>query len=59
MFENRFGLIEAIFVFGLAVAFYIWQMRDLKKANEAARRKEQQAREAGDASAGNGPGKAS
>ncbi|MDH4413386.1 MAG: hypothetical protein QE484_08775 [Rhizobium sp.] len=31
MLENYFGIIEAIFVFSLAVAFYVWQMRDLKK----------------------------
>ena len=31
MFENYFGLIEAAFVFGLAIAFYVWQMRDLRK----------------------------
>lgn len=39
MFERYFGLIEAGFVFGLAIAFYIWQRRDL-------RRYEQQDREA-------------
>ncbi|WP_161596999.1 hypothetical protein [Rhizobium glycinendophyticum] len=31
-------MIEALFVFGLAVAFYIWQMRDLKKENTKARK---------------------
>lgn len=31
MLENYFGLIEAAFVFSLAIAFYVWQMRDLKK----------------------------
>lgn len=31
MLEHYFGLIEAIFVFGLAIAFYIWQRRDLRK----------------------------
>lgn len=31
MLENYFGIIEAIFVFSLAIAFYVWQMRDLKK----------------------------
>ncbi|MCM2472495.1 hypothetical protein HGO38_03260 [Rhizobium sp. CG5] len=31
MLETYFGLIEAAFVFGLAIAFYVWQMRDLKK----------------------------
>jgi len=47
LLENYFGLIEAIFVFGLAVAFYIWQMRDLRKENEkAAARARQQKDEA-------------
>lgn len=31
LLEHYFGLIEAIFVFGLAIAFYIWQRRDLRK----------------------------
>lgn len=31
MLEHYFGLIEAAFVFGLAIAFYVWQMRDLRK----------------------------
>jgi predicted histidine transporter YuiF (NhaC family) len=31
LFEEYFGLIEAGFVFGLAVAFYIWQRRDLRR----------------------------
>lgn len=31
MLETYFGLIEAAFVFSLAIAFYIWQMRDLRK----------------------------
>ena len=34
------GLIELVLVFGLVIAFYVWQMRDLKKA------KEERAREA-------------
>ena len=34
MLENHFGLIEAAFVFGLTVAFYIWQMRDLAQADK-------------------------
>lgn len=37
MVEHYFGLIEALFVFGLAIAFYVWQMRDLKKENAKAR----------------------
>ncbi|WP_168800954.1 hypothetical protein [Peteryoungia ipomoeae] len=43
MFENYFGIIEAIFVFSLAIAFYVWQMRDLKKEKAKA---EARAREA-------------
>lgn len=39
MFEHYFGLIEALFVFGLAIAFYIWQMRDLKRENAKAKAK--------------------
>lgn len=31
MLENYFGLIEAGFVFALAVGFYIWQRLDLRK----------------------------
>jgi hypothetical protein len=31
LLEHYFGIIEAIFVFSLAIAFYVWQMRDLKK----------------------------
>ncbi|GGE76284.1 hypothetical protein [Niveispirillum cyanobacteriorum] len=31
MAENYFGLIEAGMVFGLAIAFYIWQRRDLRR----------------------------
>jgi hypothetical protein len=37
MLESYFGLIEAAFVFGLAVAFYLWQRRDLKRAEDKAR----------------------
>lgn len=44
MFQNYFGLIEATFVFGLAIAFYIWQMRSLKR--DVAARKAREAREA-------------
>jgi len=43
LFENYFGIIEAIFVFSLAIAFYVWQMRDLKKEKAKA---EARAREA-------------
>jgi hypothetical protein len=35
--EHYFGLIEALFVFGLAIAFYVWQMRDLRKENARAK----------------------
>jgi hypothetical protein len=34
LLENYFGLIEAAFVFGLAIAFYIWQRRDLRKYDD-------------------------
>jgi hypothetical protein len=37
LLEHYFGLIEALFVFGLAVAFYVWQMRDLKRENAKAK----------------------
>ena len=30
-----FGLIELVFVFGVFLAFYVWQMRDLKKRADA------------------------
>ncbi len=47
MLESYFGIIEAIFVFSLAIAFYVWQMRDLKKekARAAARERERGARQ--------------
>lgn len=38
MLESYFGLIEAIFVFGLAIAFYIWQKRDLHRYEEQDRK---------------------
>ncbi|WP_430437798.1 hypothetical protein [Oceanibaculum nanhaiense] len=40
MLKNYFGLIEVGLVIGLAVAFYIWQRRDLKKAERQARERE-------------------
>ena len=43
MLEHYFGIIEAIFIFSLAIAFYVWQMRDLRKA-----KREAEARECGD-----------
>lgn len=42
MAENYFGLIEAGLVFGLAIGFYIWQRRDLRRYEE----QDRQAREA-------------
>lgn len=44
MLESYFGIIEAIFVFSLAIAFYVWQMRDVKKekARAAARERERE-----------------
>jgi len=44
MSGNHFGLIELIFTFGLAVAFYVWQMTTLKRDVKA--REEREAREA-------------
>jgi protein-S-isoprenylcysteine O-methyltransferase Ste14 len=43
LLEHYFGIIEAIFVFSLAIAFYVWQMRDLKKAKHEAEARERQA----------------
>ena len=45
LFERYFGLIEAIFVFALAIAFYLWQRRDLRKARDAARADETKERD--------------
>ncbi|WP_164749753.1 hypothetical protein [Nitratireductor alexandrii] len=42
MFEAYFGLIEVALVFGLAVAFYLWQRHDLKKARDKTRARERQ-----------------
>lgn len=41
--SQYFGIFEAVFVFGLAFAFYIWQMWDLKreKAKDEAKRQAQ------------------
>lgn len=44
LLENYFGIIEAIFVFSLAIAFYVWQMRDLKKEKAKAEAREREAR---------------
>jgi hypothetical protein len=38
LLESYFGLIEAVFVFGLAIAFYIWQKRDLRRYEEQDRK---------------------
>jgi hypothetical protein len=35
MDAHWYGLIELVFVFGVFLAFYIWQMRDLKKRADA------------------------
>lgn len=43
MLETYFGIIEAIFIFSLAIAFYIWQMRDLKKEKAKADARARQA----------------
>lgn len=42
MFESYFGLIEALLVFGLAIAFFLWQRHDLKKARQKTRAREEQ-----------------
>lgn len=44
MIEQWFGLIEAVFVFGLAITFYLWQSRSLKR--DIAAREERERREA-------------
>lgn len=44
--SQYFGLFEALFFFGLVLAFYFWQMRDLNQA--AARRKAEEAEQAED-----------
>lgn len=41
------GLIELVLVFGLVIAFYVWQMRDLKKAKEERAREAAKEAEAG------------
>lgn len=38
MAENYFGLVEAGMVFGLAIAFYLWQRRDLRRYKEEDRK---------------------
>lgn len=49
MFAQYFGLIEAVFVFGLALAFYVWQMRSLKRDVRAREAREAAARRATEA----------
>ena len=52
--ERYYGLIEVLFTFGAFLAFYIWQMRALKKsvaereAREAREAQEKAEREAGE-----------
>ncbi len=53
MLEHYFGIIEAIFVFGLAVAFYVWQMRDLKKEKLKAEARAREAEQQGQSDARN------
>lgn len=43
MLENYFGLIEGVFVFGLAVAFYVWQTRSVNRAIAERQRREAEA----------------
>ncbi|MFN3363076.1 MAG: hypothetical protein ACK40W_03875 [Allorhizobium sp.] len=45
MLEHYFGIIEAIFIFSLAIAFYVWQMSDLKKAKLEAEARERNAQQ--------------
>jgi len=45
LLERYFGIIEAIFVFSLAIAFYVWQMRDLKKEKLKAEARAREAEE--------------
>jgi hypothetical protein len=42
--SQYFGLFEAMFFFGLVLAFYFWQMRDLNR--EMAKRKAEEAEQA-------------
>jgi hypothetical protein len=45
MIQHYFGIIEAVFVFGLALAFYVWQRRSLARdiAKREAREREEAA----------------
>ncbi len=43
MSTSYYGLIEVVLVFGLAIAFYVWQMKTLKRDVKA--REEREARE--------------
>jgi hypothetical protein len=42
--SQYFGIIEAVFVFSLALAFYVWQMRDLKREKQREEERRRQAR---------------
>jgi hypothetical protein len=45
MLQHYFGIIEAVFVFGLALAFYVWQRRSLSR--DIAKREAKEREEAG------------
>ena len=46
MIEKYFGIIEGVFVFGLAITFYIWQRRSLNRDIAARLAREKAEREA-------------
>ncbi len=45
LLEDYFGLIEAGFVFALAVGFYIWQRLDLRRYEQQDREKKKKTRD--------------
>lgn len=51
MFEGYYGLIEVLFVFALAIAFYIWQSRSLARDIAARKDRERDEASSGPASA--------
>lgn len=53
--RDHFGIIEAVLVFGLALAFFLWQRASLKR--DIARREEREAEGAADAAGETGKGK--